>query len=246
MSGHSKWSQIKHQKGSMDARRAQIFTKLSNAITISVRESGGVTEAISNPKLRMLVEKAKAANMPKENIQRAIDRGAGKLEGVQFVELVYEGFGPGGIAFIVKAATDNKNRVIANLKNHFSKFGGVLSQPGSVMYMFRNLGKISLARPDKSNDEVTEAALEAGVDDIDFSSPDCVVMYTTVEKLKEVNVKLNKIGLSVLEYELCFKPAIFQAISKKSAEFARLEELINTLREDPDIQDFWTNAEFSD
>ncbi len=244
MSGHSKWSQIKHQKGNTDQRRGQVFTRLSNAITVSVRESGGITDVMSNSKLRMLVEKAKAANMPKENIERAIDRGAGKLGGSSFEELIYEGFGPGRVAFIIKAATDNKNRVNANLKNYFSKFGGVLSQPGSVMYMFKHLGVITLAKPDMSADEITQLALETGVDDINFEE-NTVVMYTSVGKLMEVANKLRESALTVNEYELSFKPSISQEVSRKSSDFARLEELIDTLRMDCDIQDFWMNAEFS-
>src|SRR5579859_1825548 len=166
MSGHSKWATIKRQKGANDAKRGVLFTKLSNAISVAVRQGGGVADPNQNFKLRLAVDSARTANMPKENIERAIERVAGK-DGKVFDEVVYEGFGPGGVSVIVEAATDNKNRTTPEIKSLFEKNGGTLGQMGSVAYQFQLMGKITLQKREKTLDEIFMEAAELGARDVE-------------------------------------------------------------------------------
>ncbi len=164
MSGHSKWSTIKRKKGVADAKRGKIFTKLIKEITIAAREGGG--DPASNPRLRLAVDNAKAANMPADNIERAIKKATGELEGVTYHELTYEGYASGGIAIIIEVATDNKNRTVADVRHIFSKHGGSMGETGSVAWMFDRKGMISLPSADRTEDEIMDIALEAGAEDL--------------------------------------------------------------------------------
>src|SRR3989338_6327686 len=166
MSGHSKWSTIKSQKGAADIKRGNLFTKLSNAIVVAVRQSGGIADPESNFKLRLAQDRARAANMPKENIQRAIDR-AKSASGKMVEELLYEGFGPGGVAMMVEAVTDNKQRTVSEIKNVFEKNGGSLGNPGSVSYLFKKKGIVVVSKNGASSDELLSKGIEAGVEDME-------------------------------------------------------------------------------
>jgi YebC/PmpR family DNA-binding regulatory protein len=164
MSGHSKWATIKRKKAAIDSKRGKMFTKLIKEITISAREGGG--DINGNPRLRLAVDNAKAANMPQDNIERAIKKATGELEGVIFHELTYEGYGPSGIAVLVEVATDNKNRTVAEVRHAFSKSGGSLGETGSVAWMFDRKGVITIPVQGKSEDEIMELVLEHGADDL--------------------------------------------------------------------------------
>ena len=164
MSGHSKWSTIKHKKGAADAKRGRIFTKLIREITMSAKQGGGAPE--SNPRLRKAIDDAKAVNMPADNIKRAIQRGTGELPGVSYEEITFEGYGPGGTAVLVETLTDNKNRTLPEIRTIFSKHGGNLGEAGSVRFLFQKKGYIAIEKDKASEDAVMEAAIEAGADDV--------------------------------------------------------------------------------
>jgi len=163
MSGHNKWSTIKHKKGALDAKRGKLWTKILKEITVAAKLGGGDINA--NPRLRLAVDQAKAANMPKDNFERAIKKGTGELEGVTYEEVSYEGYGPGGVAILIEAMTDNKNRTTPEVRSYFAKFGGDLGAMGSVAYLFSKQGQIVL-EGDLAEDKVMEVALEAGADDV--------------------------------------------------------------------------------
>jgi len=206
MSGHSKWAQIKRQKGVADVRRGQAFTKLANAITIAVRQNGGIGDPAQNFKLRLAVEKAREANMPKENIQRAIEKGMGKGKGEEFVEVQYEGYGPAGVAIIVEAATDNKLRTNGEVKNTFDKNGGNLGTPGAVSYMFQQKGMVTVGKNGKSVDDVFLIAADAGAEDVEEAGEE-IIIYTKPEELAKVRDAIAK-ELSVTSAELTRKPVV--------------------------------------
>ena len=174
MSGHNKWSSIKHKKGAQDAKRGKIFTKIIKEITVAARSGGGDPE--TNPSLRTAVTKAKAENMPKDNIERAIKKGTGELGGVDYIELTYEGYGPGGTAILIEALTDNKNRTAADIRSIFTKQGGNLGETGCVSYLFQRKGIISFDAAQYSEDEILEAALEAGAEDVSSSDEEVEVI----------------------------------------------------------------------
>lgn len=227
MSGHSKWSQIKRQKGVADQKRGQLFTKLANAITIAVKNGGGITDPNANFKLRLAIEKAKAVNMAKENIQRAIARGSGETGTGELEEVIYEGFGPSGVAILVEAATDNRQRTAQEIKNIFENSGGSLAGPGATSYLFQNVGMIAVKKGDKTTDEIMEKAIEAEIEDLEEAA-DVVLIYTKPEKLHQVREKLVGQGLEVVEAELTFKPAStvpLNSSEKASSVLSFLEKL---------------------
>jgi YebC/PmpR family DNA-binding regulatory protein len=234
MSGHSKWSTIKRQKGAKDQKRGQLFTKLSFSITTAVREGGGVKDPNSNFRLRLAVEEARAANMPKENIARAIDKASSKQDG-DIEEIFYEGFGPGGFSVIVETLTDKKTRTVAEVKNVFEKNGGSLGVVGSVMYQFEKMGMITIAKKDKTLDDIFLIAADSGADDVE-DSEEYVILLTRPENLMKAREKLTENGLSVDEAFLYWKPNIITTITdKEKAEAAirfieRLEELNDVIK----------------
>lgn len=214
MSGHSKWSTIKRQKGAADMVRGQLFTKLGNAITIAVREGGGVADPGSNIRLRLAIDKARAANMPKDNIERAIDKATGKLAGSISLETVlYEGFAPGGVAILVEGVTDNKQRTAAAVKNIFSTAGGNLSGSGSVAYLFEKVGVVTFIS-DRSQEEMLSIILDASALDFELEEGNSYNVYTTPNALHETKVQLEKAGLLLKTVELSYRPTTLINIDK--------------------------------
>jgi YebC/PmpR family DNA-binding regulatory protein len=199
MSGHSKWSTIKRKKGAEDAKRGKIFTRLARDITIAAREGGGDESA--NPRLKMAITKARAANMPKDNIERAILRGTGGLEGEEMLELTYEGYGPDGVAYIVDVLTDNKNRALAEIKHAFNKSGGSLASAGSVTWQFEQKGYFAINPDGVDFDEVFMVAADAGADDV-VDESDVIAVYTPREMFGAVEKALEEAGYKITESEL--------------------------------------------
>lgn len=238
MSGHSKWSTIKRQKGVADAKRGQAFTKLSNAITLAVKQGGGVADPDSNFKLRLAIDRARTMNMPKDNIERAIDR-AKATSKESFDEVVYEGFAPGGVALIVEAATDNKNRTTSEVKNIIEKNGGTMGNPGSVSYMFERRGELVVKKNDKSSDDILEVALDAGLEDIEEES-EVFFLYTSPESLMKVKAVLDAEGYEIENAELIYKPTTTVAVDDASLE--KLEEFMNKIDDHDDVQKVYTNV----
>jgi YebC/PmpR family DNA-binding regulatory protein len=227
MSGHSKWSTIKRQKGANDQKRGQMFTKLSYSITTAVREGGGIVDPNSNFRLRLAIEDARAANMPKENIKRAIDKASGGQMG-DIEEVFYEGFGPGGFSVIVEALTDKKQRTVAEVKNAFEKNGGSLGVSGSVMYQFEKNGMITIAKMGKSLEEIFLVAADAFAEDIEDAGEE-VIVYTKAEDLAKARDVLQESGLSIKETRLIWKPLNSSTISdseqaKKAIKFVEILE----------------------
>ncbi len=241
MSGHSKWAQIKRQKGTADVKRGLAFTKLANAITIAVRQGGGIADPESNFKLRLTIEKARAANMPKENIQRAIERGQGRGEGANLDDVVYEGFGPGGILVIVEAATDNKLRTSADVKNIFDRAGGRLTGVGSVSYQFQTIGQIAIEKGDKTLDDIFMSAADSGAEDIEEKDGQ-VLIYTKPDDLMRVKDGLQHAGFNILNFEIIRKPANIAMI--KDQEVAeKISLFIEKLESLDEVQKVYTNHE---
>ncbi len=230
MSGHSKWSQIKHQKGVTDRKRGQTFTKLSNAITIAVKEGGGIAD---------LIEKARSANMPKVNIDRAIERGLGKSEDTKIEEVTYEGFGPGRVAILISSATDNRKRTIANLKNMFNEFGGSLSGPGSTAYMFEYCGIICVKKESHSDDNLIGVALEVGCLDVKIIG-DRVLLYVDPQAVHSIKELLSKKGFEIIDAQLSFRPKTTVKIEDKETQ-KKVLELIAKLKDNDDVQKVSSN-----
>ena len=238
MSGHSKWATIKRQKGTADIKKGQAFTKISNAITIAVRSGGGVTDPENNFRLRIAIEKARAANMPKENIERAIAKAiGGEGEGVE--EVVYEGFLRGGVSVIIEAVTDNSQRTTSEVKNIFSKEGASFGKSGSVAYQFVSKGRISIKKDGKLLDEIFNLAAESGAEDLEEISDD-VFVYTSPLELSKVRGKLLEKGLKITEMEIIRKP--IQTISIQDEEQRKKTiSFLNKLEELDDVQKVYSN-----
>jgi len=210
MSGHSKWSTIKRQKGANDAKKGLAFTKHSNAITMAVREGGGISDPSDNFRLRLAIDAARAENMPKDTIERAISRGEGK-NATEMFDVVYEGFGPGGFSVIVEAITDNKMRTTPEIKSIFDKSGGTLGVPGSVNYQFVKKGQIILSKDEKSLDEIFLIAADHGAEDVEEEDGE-VIVYTAPEALSKVRSSLEENGITVKSAELLYKPIVMKDI----------------------------------
>lgn len=238
MSGHSKWSKVKHQKATTDVVKAAAFTKASHAIMIAVREGGGVTNPDDNFHLRLAIEKARDVNMPKENIERAIAKAKG-AEGAVIESITYEGYGPGGVAFLVSAATDSHARTAAAVKNAFERFGGNLASPGAVSFQFQRAGIIIVEKAVSGFDALFEAALSAGASDV-IEKQDVFEVYTDWTKLMEVKKKLEEAGIAVQTSELIMKPTI--TISPPPEKIGAIESLEEHLEELPDVQAVYTNV----
>ncbi|OGH17015.1 MAG: hypothetical protein A3C30_02065 [Candidatus Levybacteria bacterium RIFCSPHIGHO2_02_FULL_40_18] len=237
MSGHSKWSTIKRQKGASDIKRGNLFTKLSNAITVAVRQGGGVTDPESNFKLRLVVDRARSANMPKDNIERAIERAHGGTEGA-VEELIYEGFGPGGIAVMVEAITDNKQRTASEIKNVFEKNGGSLANPGSVSYLFKKKGIVVVSKNGASSDELLSKGIEAGVEDMEEEF-ERVIYYIDPQNFSQAKTTLEGEGLAVLSAEIIYEPTAFADQNQETQ--VQILKLIEKLEELSDVQKVYTN-----
>lgn len=237
MSGHSKWATIKRQKGLNDKKRGVTFTKLSNAITLAVKSGGGIGDPEQNFRLRLAIDAARSANMPKENIERSIHRAQGKDMG-EITEVIYEGFAPGGVSVMVEAATDNTMRTTSEVKNIFSKNGGSFGQPGSVSYQFKQVGRIIVEKQGKSFEDIFALALDSGAEDIEEAGEEDIV-YTSVSDLAKVRNSLAT-HLTISAAELIREPVISMEITDQQA-LTKLENFINHLEELDDVQKVYTN-----
>lgn len=241
MSGHSKWATIKRKKGAADAKRGKMFTKLIKEITIAAREGGG--DPGGNPRLRLAVDNAKAANMPADNIDRAIKKATGELEGVIFHELTYEGYGPGGIAMIVEVATDNKNRTVADVRHSFSKYGGSMGETGSVAWMFERKGIITLPMQNKTEDDLMNIILEAGAEDLQ-TEDDYFSIQTDLESFEPVRKALVAANLELENASLQWIAKNTIAVKGEDAE--KVMTLIEAIEDNDDVQNVYSNADFDD
>jgi YebC/PmpR family DNA-binding regulatory protein len=238
MSGHSKWATIKRQKGANDAKRGQLFTKLSKAITIAVRQGGNVTDPDSNFRLRLAVEAARAANMPKENIERAIQRASGR-EANDLSEALYEGFGPGGFSVIVETLSDNKQRTVSEVKNIFDKNGGSMGNQGSVQYQFEKKGMIIVEKGSHNLDEIFLIAADNQAEDVEDGDSE-VAIYTKPEDLARIRKGIGEQGLQIKTAELSWKPIVFNSIADRvSAEKAL--QFLEKLEDLDDVQKVYAN-----
>ncbi|HEB96590.1 MAG TPA: YebC/PmpR family DNA-binding transcriptional regulator [Sedimenticola thiotaurini] len=241
MAGHSKWANIKHKKAANDKKRGKIWTKLIREVTVAAREGGGDPD--SNPRLRLAIDKATGANMPKDTIKRAIDRGAGGGEGENYDEIRYEGYGPGGVAVIVDCMTDNRNRTASEVRHAFSKHGGNLGTDGSVAYLFKKEGIISFA-PGADEEAIMEAALEAGAEDVVGNDDGSVDVITTPEEFRAVKEAIEAAGLTPDNAEVTFSASTSAELDQETAE--KLLRMVDTLEDLDDVQEVYTNADISD
>ena len=241
MSGHSKWSTIKHKKGAADAKRGRLFTKLIKEITMAARLGGGAPE--SNPRLRKAIDDAKAVNMPADNIKRGIQRGTGELPGVNYEEVTFEGYGPGGVAVLVEAMTDNQNRTLPEIRTIFSKNGGNLGQSGSVRFLFQKKGYLAIEKDKASEDDVMEAAIEAGAEDVTTTEQYHEVM-TEPEALNAVKTRLEEKKIPIAVSELSMIPTTAVDLDQRKAD--QMMRLMEALEDHDDVQHVWANANFAE
>ncbi|MBU1195649.1 MAG: YebC/PmpR family DNA-binding transcriptional regulator [Proteobacteria bacterium] len=241
MSGHSKWSTIKHKKGAADAKRGKLFTKLIKEITVAARMGGG--DADANPRLRHALNSARAQNMPKDTYERAIKKGTGELDGVNYEEIVYEGYGPGGVAVLVECLTDNRNRTIAEVRHAFGKAGGNVGTDGCVSWMFDKKGLISVSKEDATEEMLMEVALEAGAEDIreETDSFEIIIEPAEFDAVKEA---VDKAKIKYELAEITMIPQNMTAVEGKDAE--QMIKFMDVLDELDDVQKFYTNADIPD
>lgn len=238
MAGHSKWSNIKHRKAAQDARRGKIFTKIIRELTVAARQGGGSPE--DNPRLRAVIDKALTANMKKDTIERAVERGAGGGDDSNYEELTYEGYGPGGVAILVEAMTDNRNRTVADVRHAFSKFGGNLGTDGSVAYLFTKQGVMAFG-PDVDEDTLMEAALDAGAEDVTEQQDGSFELVTTPERFLDVKQVLVAAGLTPDSAEVTMVPSTTVELDREGAE--TILKLIDMLEDLDDVQNVYSNAD---
>ena len=241
MAGHSKWANIKHRKAAQDKKRGKIWTKLIREVTVSAREGGA--DPGSNPRLRLAMDKALGANMPKDTVDRAIKRGAGADDGDNYEEIRYEGYGPGGVAVMVDCMTDNRNRTASEVRHAFSKHGGNLGTDGSVAYLFTKQGVISF-QPGTDEDAVIEAGIEAGAEDVVVNEDSSLDVITLPETYVSVCEALAGAGLDTSVSEVGFNASTNVELDRDTAE--KLLKLIDTLDDLDDVQDVYHNADISD
>ncbi len=239
MSGHSKWSSIKHQKGVTDARRGQLFTKLTREIIVAVREGGNNPEA--NFRLRLAIQKARDSNMPLDNIERSIKRGSGKTEGASLIEMVLEGYGPSGTAILVQALTDNRNRTLQNVRNIFSRNGGSLGETGCVAWLFDSKGLIRVETNDLDAEELALQVIDAGAEDVNIENAHMEI-YTRPEELEAVRITLEQKNIPTASAELSLVPRTTLELEEKAA--LQTLRLLDKLEELDEVQNVTTNADF--
>jgi len=242
MSGHSKWSSIKHKKGALDAKRGKIFTKLIKEITVAAR-MGGSGDVDANPRLRTAVAAAKSENMPKDNIERAIKKGTGELEGVDYEENTYEGYGPGGAAVFLESLTDNKNRAVADIRHIFAKCGGNLGENGCVAWMFDKKGYIVVDRSAIDEDSLMETALDAGAEDVREDDSNFEVI-TAPEDFEAVKDAIDENSIPYLDAEVTMLPQTATSLEGKEAD--QMIRLMDMLDDCEDVQKVYTNADIPD
>lgn len=241
MSGHSKWATIKRQKGVNDAKRGQLFTKLANAITIAVRQGGGNTDPEFNATLRLAIDKAKAANMPRDNIERSVQKGSGSGGGITLEEAVYEGFAPGGVGIIIEAVTDKKQRTVAEVKSILEKNGGNLANQGAVSYQFEHVGEIVVSLKGKNPDDLLNVAFENSANDFELDD-EVGYVYADATAVTKVKEAVEKAGFTVEEAGLVYKPKNTLAVTSDVQE--KLVNLIEKIEDLDDVQKVYTNLEF--
>jgi YebC/PmpR family DNA-binding regulatory protein len=241
LSGHSKWSTIKRKKAATDAKRGQIFTKLGKELAIAAREGG--PDSDTNIRLRLVIDKAKAANMPKDNIERAIRRGAGLEKGAILDEITYEGYGPHGVALLIQVVTDNRNRSVAEIRRWFNKLGGSLGEAGSVAWQFEQKGYLTMMPDDHDVDEIFDVAVEWGADDVVFGD-DLIEIFTEPDDFQTVRQALEGRGLRLESAELTMMPKTTVALTEKQT--LQNMGLISTLEDLDDVQQVYSNLDISD
>ncbi len=241
MSGHNKWSTIKHKKGKADAERGKIFSRLVKEISVAAREGGG--DADMNPRLRVAIDTAKSQNMPNDNIDRAIKRGTGELEGITYEEITYEAYGPGGVAILIEVLTDNRNRSAAEVRHTLSKGGGSLGSRNSVSYLFTKQGQLTVDASACTEEQVMEAGMEAGLEDV-YLEEGLLVLSTAPEDVFSVKDALEKAGIKVDSAEIVKVPSNTVTLSGREAE--QNVRLLNALEENEDIQAVYSNFDQAD
>ena len=238
MAGHSKWANIQHRKGRQDEKRGKIWTRIIREIMVAARQGGGDLNA--NPRLRLAVDKAKAANMPADNIKRNIDKATGNLEGVNYEEIRYEGYGIGGAAIIVDTMTDNRVRTVADVRHAFSKYGGNMGTEGSVAFQFKHVGQLLFA-PGTNEDKVMEVALEAGAEDVVTDDEGGIEVLTAPGDFEAVRDALQAAGLTPDMAEVTMRPE--NTIALEGDDAARMQKLLDMIEDLDDVQDVYHNAE---
>lgn len=237
MSGHSKWSTIKRKKGAADAKRGKIFTRLLREVTIASRLGGGDPDA--NPRLRAAIAECKANNMPKDNLERAIKKGTGELEGESYEEITYEAYAPGGVAFLIEAMTDNTNRTTPEIRFLLDKNGGSLGTPGSASYLFERKGFFSIPRKGVGEEKLMETVIEAGAEEIETDDPDSWSVYTGVDAFEKVRQALETASIRTDEAKLGMFPSAWIAVADEEVE--KVLNLMEVLDDHDDVQNIWTN-----
>ncbi|HKI74728.1 MAG TPA: YebC/PmpR family DNA-binding transcriptional regulator [Pseudomonadales bacterium] len=239
MAGHSKWANIKHRKAGQDAKRGKVFTKIIRELTIAARDGGPAVE--DNPALRSVVEKAKAVQMPKDTIERAIARGAGGQDGADLESVSYEGYGPGGVAIFVQATTDNRNRTVAEVRHAFTRSGGNLGTDGSVAYLFDKRGQFNFS-PGTDENRLMEIAVEAGAEDVETAEDGSIEVLTLPEDFHSVRHALATAGIEPYSAEIAMIPQAYSELDVETGE--KVLRLLDALEDLDDVQDVFTNADF--
>ena len=242
MSGHSKWHNIQAKKGKADSKRGKVFTKIGKELAIAIKNGGANPDL--NAKLRDVIAKAKAANMPNDNIARAIKKAEGELDSVNYETIVYEGYGPSGVAVIVETLTDNKNRSAGNVRSAFTKGGGNMGATGCVGFMFQEKGEIVIEKEDKDEDEMMMLALDAGAEDFNADEEEVFVVTTTPEDFGTVREALEEKGIEFLEADVKMIPDIYTAINEDDSK--KFQKMLDLLDDDDDVTEVYHNAEFPD
>ncbi|TDJ43309.1 MAG: YebC/PmpR family DNA-binding transcriptional regulator [Gammaproteobacteria bacterium] len=240
MAGHSKWANIQHRKGAQDKKRSKLFTKLIRNITVAARAGADLE---SNPALRLAVDKGKAQSLPKDKIEAAIKRGSGDMEGINYDEITYEGYGPGGVAVMVECLTDNRNRTVADVRHAFSKFGGNLGADGSVAYMFNKVGLLSFT-DDVDEDRVMEAAIEAGAEDIIVDADSSIEVLTSPDDFESVQKAMIDTGLEPATAEITMRSSLSTELDESGA--SSMIKLLEMLEDLDDVQNVFSNADIPD
>jgi len=241
MSGHSKWHTIKHKKGAADAKRGRVFTRVIKELTVAARGGGGDPD--TNPRLRTIIAEAKQFNMPAENIKRAIRRGTGEEPGVQYDEITYEGYGPGGVALIIEAMTDNKNRTVGEIRHLLGKYGGNLGESNSVSWMFEKKGYIVIDKTKAAEDTLMAAALDAGADDLRDDGDNWEVL-SAPEAFPVVKDAVEKLGIETLSAQVAMLPKNFVSLEGRSAQ--SMLKLLDLLEDHDDVQHVWSNVDIDE
>lgn len=241
MSGHSKWANIKHRKGAQDAKKGKIFTKIAKELTIAAKLGGGIPDM--NPRLRMALDKAKSANMPKDNVERAIKKGTGEGNDANYYEVTYEGYGPGGAAIMVSALTDNKNRTVADVRSTLTKRGGSMGEAGCVAWMFEKKGVINILKENAKEDFVMELAINVGAEDVEVTD-DGYEIISEPENYYTIKEELEKNNIQIEYSEITMRPKT--TVELKGEDAKKAMTLVEMLEDLDDVQDVYTNFDIDD